>query len=118
MRLTKKTGYLNENPIYSVVADPKKAFVELNKVVQKLGQLEDAEDELGIDLITLFKALKQGGVYVKEDFLGDTEVRMSSFLICGDNSGITIWSQVKLNAKDYGKTWALTKEELIDEDSK
>ena len=100
MRLTEKTtvGYLcramNSNPI------------------QKLGQLEDIEEELGIELITLFKALKQGGVYVKADFLGDTEVRMRSFQICGDDSGITIWSQVRLNAKDYGKTWALTKEEL------
>jgi hypothetical protein len=61
----------------------------------------------------LFKALKQGGVYVKADFLGDTAVKMRSFQICGDDSGITIWSQIRLNVKDYGKTWALTKEELL-----
>lgn len=87
-------------------------FIEAN---QKLGQLEDIEDELGIDLVTLFKALKQGGVYVKERFAGDTKIKMHSFEICGDSNGISIWSQVRLNAKDYGKTWALTKEELLND---
>lgn len=81
-------------------------------ILKKLGQLEDIEDELGIDLGTLFKALKQGGVYVKSSFTEDTAIKMHSFQICGDASGITIWSQVRLNAKDYGKTWALTKEGL------
>lgn len=64
MRLTKRIGYFNENPIYSIIAEPKEAFVELNKAVQKLGQLEDIEErlskykEIGIDgLIDLFKNL-------------------------------------------------------------
>ena len=34
-----------------------------NKIIDKCGQLEDIEDELGIDLITLFKAVKNG-IYV------------------------------------------------------
>jgi len=46
-------------------------------------------------------------------FTEDTAIKMHSFQICGDDSGITIWSQLRLNAKDYGKTWALTKEELL-----
>ena len=34
-----------------------------NACVDKLGQLEDIEEELGIDLITLFKIIKQKYVY-------------------------------------------------------
>ncbi len=80
---------------------------------EKMFEIRRIEDELGIDLITLFKALKQGGVYVKNGITEDTAIKMHSFQICGDNNGITIWSQIKLNAEDYGKTWALTKEELL-----
>lgn len=83
--------------------------------LDKLGQLEDVEDELGIDLITLFKALKNAGVYVKNGFTEDTAIKMRSFQICGDDSGITIWSRIRLNAKDYGITWALTRKELENE---
>ena len=84
-----------------------------NAAIQKLGELEDIEEELGIDLIVLAKALKQGGVYVKSGPKVDWETPMQGFQICGDKTnGITLWSQVRLDPKDYGKTWALTKEEL------
>ena len=33
---------------------------DMNKALNKLCKLEDIEEELGIDLITLFKALKEG----------------------------------------------------------
>lgn len=81
----------------------------------KLGRLEDIEEELGCDLITLFKALNscwfrkfttnivlgdirpklvfQGGWYLQPNL---TELPMIYAL------------------KDYGKTWALTKEELCE----
>ena len=36
-------------------------------IFNKLGKLEDIEDELKIDLITLFKALKQKFVFHKEN---------------------------------------------------
>lgn len=64
------------------------------------------EEELGIDLLTLFKALKQNFVYVK-DRNGLIE-KNNGFNLCG----YEMWSQIKLNPIDYGKTWALTKEEL------
>lgn len=111
MRLTEKLS--EDLPIYFAKDGKDEDETNTKSIIQKLGQLEDIEQELGIDLITLFKALKQGGVYVKADFLGDTAVKMYSFQICGDESGITIWSQVRLNAKDYGKTWALTEKELL-----
>ena len=109
MRSTKKSEkFINAYEWNSEL--PTKTFVQLG--MNKFGQLEDIEDELGIDLVILFKALKNGGVYVKNSFTEDTAIKMHSFQVCGDDSGITIWSQVRLNAKDYGKTWALTKEEL------
>ena len=54
MRLTKK-DYCG----YDVATRKKQrdyTCEEIFDVLQKLGQLEDIEDELGIDLITLFKA--------------------------------------------------------------
>ena len=33
----------------------------------KLGQLEDIEDDLGIDLVTLFKALTQGIYWIEKE---------------------------------------------------
>lgn len=96
----------------------------VNKAIDKLSALEDIEEELGIDLITLFKALEKG-VYVKSDGLGITFVEQVSmdnvteercFYYCDENTidlgGLIRPSYTELYFKDYGKTWALTKEEL------
>lgn len=37
------------------------------EVEKKLGQIEDIEQELGIDLVTLFKALKDGANFSKQN---------------------------------------------------
>lgn len=112
MRLTNKElmSAVNQPMCFGSRLVGKKMFAQ---IIKELCEYKTIEEELGIDLVALFKALKQGGVYVKADFLGDAAIKMHSFQICGDDSGITIWSQVRLNAKEYGKTWALTKEELL-----
>ena len=125
MRLTKKEkntlashGY-NECD-YLLNGTPR--VVALNK----LGQLEDIEDELGIDLITLFKALKNG-IYVK--LLDYTKPIFKKVIIQSYNidikkkyidirrdklyNGVGITGGHLYPFKDYGKTWALTKEELL-----
>lgn len=74
---------------------------------EKLKQLENIEEELGIDLITLFKALKNGIIMDDVEyytFLTYDEVTNSYCFKCGG------WGKYFL--KDYGKTWALSKEEL------
>jgi hypothetical protein len=82
------------------------------EIVKKLSDLEDIEEELGIDLVTLFKALKNG-VYVK------TKEGVSKHFTVH----LMKWQQTSTYCfyyrpyshiwlKDYGKTWALTKEEL------
>lgn len=89
---------------------PKRFGVEEKfRCFEKLGQLEDIEEELGIELITLFKALKNGICTMRGfeyptliiDYSKDNPLGFN-FLLKG---------QIVL-FKDYGKTWALTKEEL------
>ena len=78
---------------------------------EKLCQLEDIEEELGIDLITLFKAQTEG-FYVKT-VCGIFSVLLSEWrfnLIKKEIHRITFSDHYYF--KDYGKTWALTKEEL------
>ena len=84
--------------------------IKHKQCVNKLGQLEDIEEELGIDLITLFKALKDG-IYVNGEkehvllFYDMDFFNKTSFQLHASN-GINYYF------KDYGKTWTLTKEEL------
>ena len=93
-----------------------------NACVEKLGKLEDIEEELGIDFITLFKALKNG-IYLKFGSEKITGVYYEHRAILPrhfdkDYKGYFIDLQLELSInfnfyfKDYGKTWALTKEEL------
>ena len=88
----------------------------------KLEQLEDLEEEIGIDFITLFKALKNG-IYLKFGSEKITGVYYEHRAILPrhfdkDYKGYFIDLQLELSInfnfyfKDYGKTWALTKEEL------
>lgn len=98
-----------------------------NACVDKLGKLEDIEEQLGVDLITLFKALNvRDGVWVKDKEYGLCNWSMGQ-LWFGYNSSKSEsfinpqiyflkdggYSYFKLS--DYGKTWALTKEELEDD---
>ena len=48
-----------------VISGARSGYKDLfNKVYNKLGQLEDLEEELGCPLEVVFKALKQGYIYV------------------------------------------------------
>ena len=125
MRLTEKetniigleTGFyrIKKDNSNSCIADNCGNQRELNSLFlgqQKLGQLEDIEQELGIDLKVLFKALE--GIYIKPDniYVG------SPYLCFAENEIRKLELQFKVadtwfKVKDYGKTWALTKEELL-----
>lgn len=85
----------------------------------KLEQLEDIEEdikeELGIDLITFSKVLKQKFVFNKEK----VKVDLLTIFFDFENNKLYMYGYIKntfedarLYAKDYGKTWALTREEL------
>ena len=82
----------------------------------KLGQLEDIEEELGIDLITLFKAL-QNGVWVEVnpidiDFENPKTMYLEEFLTLEKRLDGTLCLDARdyvdeLELKDYKKTWWL-----------
>ena len=98
-------------------------------VLTKLGMLEDIEEELGIGLITLFKALKNGfytksnnGIkFWKEDDKHFVYVRDLKYDIeicceeCENVIGAVPTMFLERSTKDYGKTWALSREELENE---
>ena len=85
----------------------------------KLQELEDLEEELGIDFITLFKALKNGVYYFSYDgqLIHDYVILTNNYIDVGAHDKIsysfmTFLEKRTLLFTDYGKTWVLTKEEL------
>ena len=88
-------------------------------IYKKLGQLEDLEEELGIDLIQAVELCKQVNskkvVYTKENWgigtikiLDELDIELFSHRLYKNARGIYI----SLDLYDYNKTWALTREEL------
>ena len=111
MRLTKKNNYGYILEIKDIDTSFGQKAIIVGETAKKLGQLEDLEDELGIDLIVLFKALKSG-IYHKIGnclyFRDNLDFDFNSHLLFKNIYG----SYTVFDTKDYGKTWALTKEEL------
>ncbi len=127
MRLTRKyknsynvDEYYTNGKISSgiVYIDDNKNFT--NACIDKLGQLEDIEDEIGIDLIVLVKAVKNG-IWYKNDFneICYCEKPYLYFdqapAICKFFLRVSGLFRDDLTLKRYGRTWALTKEELLHE---
>ena len=87
----------------------KKMFAQ---IVKELCEYKTIEDELGIDLVTFFKALTKGFYTIREDLglITDAELVLNhtypKFVFIRDDS------MYFYPLKDYGETWALTKEEL------
>ena len=89
-----------------------------NELWQYVKEREDIEEELGISLVTLIKTLT-GTIAIKnEDGTIDVMWACPRFQISIDKSDCWILygpveEQKYVSIKDYGKTWALTKEELL-----
>lgn len=85
----------------------------IKNAIDKLGQLEDIEEEFGIDLFILFKALTEG-MYVRNEKMAmiyDINLKEKRFESrCFNDYGVEEYEYYYF--KNYGKTWALTKEEL------
>ena len=81
----------------------------------KLHDLEDIEDELGIELITLFKAFKNG-IYAYDHANNIDHMKvLSTFYDTKDMECQTDFDGdiFEYDFADYGVSWALTKEELL-----
>lgn len=82
---------------------------KLYRAYSKLVKIEDIEEELGIELVTLFKALDEG-------FYDRNGRYVDAVLYCG----LSGWYLCDIRnllgdryfLKDYGVTWALKKSEL------
>ena len=126
-RLTYKEvyeDYINDERVcYNVIPT---SYVSNQDCLNKLGQLEDIEDELSIELTTLFKAIKNG-VWVKNYEQGIHYISLISWNCDVQKEkgklvplfSFSVWEGNKEDEDDtvylieeYGKTWALTKEEL------
>ena len=110
MRLTRKIGKTYEQ---------NNVFMDAKKEINKLGQLEDLEEELGIDLITLFKGAFDGIWFRFPSKDVEKKELLFSFIDMGsidkmEHSFLVLNEDIRccLSFLDYGKTWALTKEEL------
>ena len=81
----------------------------------KLKSLEDLEEKIGIDFITLFKALKNG-IYINDggivDEIGHIYKEKVKSIEHWPVWGFTVGDGVEYAFKDRGKTWALDKEEF------
>lgn len=105
----------------------------IENAIDKLGQLEDIEDGMGINLITIFKALKNGIWVKREDKIEKIEITTNLRLVLDCNGSTDKMSYWILDYQDitygsdriecidnwyvdkYGVEWALTKEELLND---
>lgn len=81
---------------------------------EKLAQLEDIEESLGIDLTILFKALKNGVYFTSIKEIWNVEFCESpklKYFDIRDEYHLVDYDGTYAKITDYGKTWALTKEE-------
>lgn len=124
-RLTKKSNSTLKKIEYQLIDEQENlgANEGIKKIpvlaTNKLGKLEDIEEEIGIDLIKAVELCKQVNskkvVYIKDEWgfypiktLDELDIELFSHRLYKNNRGMC----VSLDLYDYGETWALTKEEL------
>ena len=124
-RFTKKSNSILKEIEYQLIDEKENLSANegIKKIpvvaTNKLGRLEDIEEELGINLIKAVELCKQVNnkkvVYTKERWGIDTikiidelDIELFNHRLYKNFGGV----YVSLDLYDYGKTWALTKEEL------
>ena len=90
-----------------------------NYCSEKLGPLEDIEEELGIELEVLFSALKNGVYYFNEQgqLIRDYVWLVNNYIGVGTPeklsfSFLTYSTRQTLLFENYGKTWSVYKQTL------
>lgn len=85
---------------------------QLGEMIKKFRDITVLEQEMGIDLVTLFTAIRDG-VFVKDD---DNIIDLREDCLYLSYNGhrwiLEPYHFGLFEFEDYGKTWALTKEEL------
>lgn len=102
-RLTRKfktNYYFNTDNRDIVEKDIENDFYAAQAMRNKLGELEDIEEELGISLVILAKGMKNG-IYVKQG----KKILKKELKDIRYSKGLTV--HYELNGKQYGKTGAI-----------
>lgn len=82
--------------------------VDLSLLVDKLGKLEDLEEQLGCPLEVVFEALKQGYIYVYDNHYNfDNYTKTKSKITFNNNIFYIGFARLTRRLKDYQKTWWL-----------
>ena len=106
-----------------------------DSIYNRLKLLEDLEEDIGMSLLTLFKILKHGRIIHKyKPFCASKQIILESCIINGlfyesGQYGLEVYNEEDdideeyndfkyVYIKDHGKTWAIKKEELKDENNK
>ena len=94
-------------------------------IYRKLQDLENVEEEIGIDLTVLFKALKNGVYYFDEQgqLIHDYVWLVNDYVAEGVPDKLSFSFKTSHNRQillfeDYGKIWALYKQQLPEEELK
>ena len=100
-----------------------------DSIYNRLKLLEDLEEDIGMSLLTLFRILKRGRIIHKyKPFCASKQIILESSIINGlfyesGQYGLEVYNEEDdideeyndfkyVYIKDYGITWALTREEL------
>ena len=91
-----------------------------NRLLSEMLEYKDIEKELGIELVILFNALRNGVYYrmysgqITKDYVFLISNNMGIGQVSKlDYSFMTCFEKNTLLFDDYGKSWALTEEELL-----
>ena len=120
MRLTKEIEVISQSNKDGTDNRHKAIVIERKGLAEsKLFELENIEDELGIDLILRHKIETSEKLYCRNN-KGEIAETRYYYSYGKDGVGLELsmeiepyWCVSSYPWKDYGKTWALTKEELL-----
>lgn len=105
MRLTNKETKIK-------LSDTKRYDLQDHKMFTKLSELEDIEEKIGIDLVTLFKILEMFDKTIRNGKHGNSYVNFPDGTTFATDMAYVeeFIERFKKLIGDYGKTWTLTKE--------
>ena len=88
----------------------------ISKDLDLFEEYRKIEEELGVDLITLFTALEKGVWY--KDYKDNDKIKFTDYIEenmkCKELIVPAKYTIIGLKFRDYGKTWALDKEEFYE----
>lgn len=116
-RLTKHQHFITGDKNFHLYFSEEDTSAFTKKIIDKLGKLEDIEENIGISLEILFKAMENGIYYVSRT--SQKEILFAKSVITNfekykGNYCLYIGNEIAIYFKDYGKTWALTKNEIVE----